>query len=99
MKRITDEQLAAEHHKEMEIFGSILKALRTLKAMSQKDLSQNTGLSRETISKIEHGSMNPSLTTILALARGLGVDPINLLRDIEKQEELPYYIKMFAQEL
>jgi putative transcriptional regulator len=50
-----------------------LKRLRTEKAMSQAALAQRAGLTREYVNKLEAGKQDPSLTTITALAKALGV--------------------------
>lgn len=39
---------------------------------SQKELSQLTGITQADLSKIENGNANPSLNTLLKLAKGLG---------------------------
>lgn len=48
--------------------------------MSQDALSHATGIHPTAIGRIERGGREPRLTTILALARGLGVDPGVLLK-------------------
>jgi transcriptional regulator with XRE-family HTH domain len=53
--------------------GKRLKRLRTEKAMSQAALAQRAGLTREYVNKLEAGKQDPSLTTITALAKALGV--------------------------
>lgn len=40
--------------------------------MTQKELSQKTGIDQSDISKIEKGNANPSLSTLKRLAAGMG---------------------------
>ena len=45
---------------------------RKEKNLTQKELSQLTGITQADLSKIENGNANPSLNTLLKLAKGLG---------------------------
>lgn len=45
---------------------------RKEKNLTQKELSQLTGITQADLSKIENGNANPSLSTLLKLAKGLG---------------------------
>jgi len=53
--------------------GKRLKRLRQARDMSQAALAKNAGLTREYVNKLEAGKQDPSLTTISALAKALGV--------------------------
>ena len=59
--------------------GKRLKRLRVAKALTQAALAARAGLTREYISKLEAGKQDPSLTTISALAKALGVPVTALL--------------------
>lgn len=59
--------------------GIRLKGLRTAKEMSQAALAKRAGLTREYVNKLEAGKQDPSLTTISALAKALGVPVTALL--------------------
>jgi transcriptional regulator with XRE-family HTH domain len=50
-----------------------LKALREKAAFSQADLADKSGVSREYIARLETGHHDPSLTTLLKLAKALKV--------------------------
>lgn len=50
-----------------------LMASRELTGMTQKQLSEITGIYQADISKIERGLANPSLSTLKRLAEGLGM--------------------------
>lgn len=41
--------------------------------MTQKQLAEKTGINQADISKLEHGSGNPSLRTLQRLAAGMGM--------------------------
>ena len=57
-----------------------LKALREKRQMTQDELSEKSGVSRVTISKLESGAQNVTTnTTIIKLARALEVDAGDLL--------------------
>jgi transcriptional regulator with XRE-family HTH domain len=59
--------------------GMRLKRLRTVQKMSQAALAKRAGLTREYVNKLEAGKQDPSLTTISALAKALGVPVTALL--------------------
>ncbi len=45
-----------------------LRVLRAEKEISQKDLAEEVGLSRQTVNSIERGKFNPSIITALKIA-------------------------------
>ena len=45
---------------------------RKEKNLTQKQLSELTGITQADLSKIENGNANPSFNTLLKLAKGLG---------------------------
>lgn len=49
-----------------------IKAARALKDMTQKDLAQAVGVSRQTINAIEQGEYNPTIKLCRAICRALG---------------------------
>ena len=59
--------------------GKRLKQLRRAKELSQAALAQRAGLTREYVNRLEAGQQDPSLTTISALAKALGVPVTALL--------------------
>jgi len=63
----------------VEVDGMKLKELRRERVMSITDLSEESGVHRNTIHRIEQGS--PAYTsTIRKLAKALGVEPRDLIR-------------------
>ena len=49
-----------------------LKEVRTQKGMSQADLAQAVGVSRQTINSIEKGDYNPTINLCVAICKVLG---------------------------
>ena len=47
--------------------------------MTLEELAAGSGLSFRGVAYIEHGRRNPSLTTLLNLARGLNIAPAGLM--------------------
>ena len=62
------------------LIGERVREVRTARRYSQEKLGRVTGLSRETIRKIEAGETLPEVTTLDVLAQGLEV-PLTLLVD------------------
>ena len=60
-------------------FGRRLRELRNRQGLSQDALAHATDIHPTAIGRMERGSREPRLTTILRLARGLGVEPGELL--------------------
>ena len=60
------------------VLGRRLKALRKRAAMTQEELAERAGINPKYISGIERGRENPTLDTLLRLARELGVQPVEL---------------------
>jgi transcriptional regulator with XRE-family HTH domain len=63
-------------------FGERLKELRAQHGVSQDDLAHKTDVHPTAIGRLERGSREPRLTTILRLARGLDVRPGALVDDL-----------------
>lgn len=62
--------------KEMDItyvLAENLTQAREITGMTQKQLSESTGIYQADISRIERGLANPSLTTLKRLAEGMGL--------------------------
>lgn len=62
-----------------QAFGIVLRDLRQAQSMSQETLALESELDRTFISLLERGLRQPSLTTLLQLARPLGVAPQDLV--------------------
>jgi transcriptional regulator with XRE-family HTH domain len=66
------------NQKYITAFGIHLKELRLSKKLSQEELAYRCGVPLSQIGRIERGERSPTLSTILLLAIGLGVEPKKL---------------------
>ncbi len=79
MQKYLDEQLKNPEFKkeydtlepEFALIRAILDARRE-KGITQKELSERTGIAQGDISKLENGSANPSVKTLKRIAAALG---------------------------
>ena len=55
-----------------KIIQALIEARRS-SGMTQKELSEITGIAQGDISKLETGNVNPSLRTLIRLAEGMGM--------------------------
>ncbi|OAB55511.1 hypothetical protein AY599_25775 [Leptolyngbya valderiana BDU 20041] len=75
-------QFAAEVGQESdEWVGRQVRDLRKAKRMSLKQLSEASGLSIGLLSQIERGTSSPSLRSLQALSRAVGVSPVWFFND------------------
>ncbi|MCL1889752.1 MAG: helix-turn-helix transcriptional regulator [Desulfovibrionaceae bacterium] len=68
-----------------DAFRQILRAYRENAGLTQKELAEKIDASLAAIKKLEHGDRVPSLRTVLALCRGLGVKPHDFITDIVRK--------------
>lgn len=61
------------HEKTLLAFGKNLKRLREYRNITQEELAYQSNISLSQIARIETGKINPTLCTILELARHLKV--------------------------
>ncbi len=74
-EQLKDPELKAEYDAlgpEFAIIQAIINA-RKSSGMTQKQLSERTGIAQGDISKLENGSANPSVKTLQRLAEGMGM--------------------------
>ncbi len=74
-KALKDPKLKAEYdalQPEFDIIQAMIDA-RNNQHMTQKELSEKTGITQADISRIENGTRNPSLAMVKRLADGLGM--------------------------
>ena len=64
-------------------FGQVLMQIRRDKELSQDDVAFASDLDRPFISRLENGHRQPSLSTILQLARALGVPAARMIENVE----------------
>ncbi len=86
-KYIGSKEVRAEKRAAKRTLGETLKAHRTRCQMTQEFEAEALGVSRQTVSKWENGSADPSTTNLLALAKLYGVAAEELLRGIDRSEE------------
>jgi len=65
-------------------FGEVLKKRRKALGLSQETLAFNTDLHRTYISLLERGERQPTLETIFTVAREIGWEPAELIRQVQK---------------
>lgn len=65
-----------------EEFGKRIQYLRSLRKMSQEDLSFECGINKNYLSDLERGTRNPTLRIIEKLSIGLGVSLEELFRGL-----------------
>ncbi len=75
--------LDQDPHAASVAFGSRLRQLRAERGISQDDLARETDVHPTAIGRLERGSREPRLTTILRIARGLDVEPGKLLDELD----------------
>ena len=74
-EQLKDPEIKAEYETlkpEFAIIQAMIDA-RKLKGITQKELSERTGIAQGDISKLENGNGNPSLKTLQRLARAMGM--------------------------
>lgn len=71
-------------------FGEILVRARTERNITQYRLAKMVGRNPRYISQLEHNKREPKLSTIILLARALGMDAGELVSAVEKiMPEIP----------
>jgi transcriptional regulator with XRE-family HTH domain len=65
-------------------FGETIRRLRKERNISQEGLAERARMNADFIGFIERGENVPTLTTILQLARALGVQPSAIIEDFDE---------------
>jgi transcriptional regulator with XRE-family HTH domain len=68
-------------------FGTVLRALRISKNLSQEQFGHITGLDRTYISGLERGKRNPTLKVLASIAACLNITLSQLLEGIGSSDE------------
>lgn len=79
--------------------GEKVRSLRKQSNMSLRELAQNTGLSKTTLSDLENGTKNPSLDTVEKIATAFGLTSSDLLQKADHPEDLVSSAKNSGSEL
>ncbi len=61
--------------------GEKIRRLRRERLMTQAQLGKQSGVATSTIARIELGEVEPQFGTLKKIATGLGVEPVELVRD------------------
>jgi transcriptional regulator with XRE-family HTH domain len=70
------------NEKSLRRFGQLLAVLRKQRNLGIHDLALRSGVDSRRLARIEAGKVNIHFTTVLALARGLGITPEELLESL-----------------
>ena len=68
-------------------FGAALRRLRLAAELTQEQLGLEAGVQRNFISLIETGQNQPTIGTIVKLARALGLKASELVSEAERESE------------
>lgn len=63
--------------------GARIQKLRTDRGLSQEELAFEAGLHRTYISHVERGSRNITVMGLCKIAKGLGMEPFEILKGIK----------------
>ena len=66
-----------------------IRVMRAERGMTLRDVEEASGVSKDAISEIERGRRQPRVSTIMQLAKGLGVDATELLKEVAHTTERP----------
>jgi transcriptional regulator with XRE-family HTH domain len=66
--------LSIPAHEALELLGSAIRANRIRKRWSSEELAERVGVSRATISKVEHGDATVAIGTYFEAALLVGID-------------------------
>lgn len=67
------------------LFGKVLRQMRNDLGISQEELAFRAGVDNGFVSRLERGVRQPTLTTILNIAKALRVKPSVLMSRLEKE--------------
>ena len=67
----------------LKIFGINVKKQRLLRGISQEELAEKCDISRNSISLIETGKLNPTILKVVDIAKVLDVNIENLITDVK----------------
>lgn len=83
LKYLRDDKSSKEKAEIRKPLGEALKEHRLRCNMTQEFVAETIGVSRQTVSKWENGTSEPSTTNLCALAKLYNVPPEELLRSVQ----------------
>ena len=66
--------------KDLLALSAAIRRLRTMKAMSQEQLSLEAGLHRNYVGRVERQELSPTFAPLVSITRALQVGPDELMR-------------------
>lgn len=78
-------------------FGREVRRRRRALELTLEQLAERSGLTPNYIGTVENGRRDPSLSTVLSLARGLGLAPGELLGGVDKLSPLAIEAAQFIE--
>ena len=74
-----------ERDKRLVLFGAHVRIVRKSLGLSQDEVVANSNLTKSNLSEIENGKRNLAFTTLLEIAKGLGIHPKKLLNILRQK--------------
>lgn len=74
-----------KRNRDAELFGSLIRQLRTERGLTQEALAERAELNVSYIGFIERGENVPTLTIVLNLADALEVDVADLVAEVSRK--------------
>ena len=72
---------------EAALWGARIVFYRTLKGYSQLELAETVGITRQYLSKLEHGHAICSMKTMCSIAEILEIDPGDIISLVNREDE------------
>ena len=85
-----------------ELIGARIKSLRQRNALTQETLAEKIGISSKYLSSIERGKENPTLDTLIQLAKALKVELFEVFlyaHEVPNSKELRECIESLIEEV
>ena len=68
-----------------ELFGAVVRELREARGWTQEELAERAEMNASYLGFVERGDNVPTLTIIIQLGEGLGIEPAQLLAELMKR--------------
>ncbi|WP_206074050.1 helix-turn-helix transcriptional regulator [Polaromonas sp. SP1] len=67
------------------IFGEVLRVHRMAAGISQEELAFRSDVDRTYVSRLERGTRQPTITTMINIGAALGIPAAVLMQDVEER--------------